>query len=253
MQKVNLLGVQVDTLRLKDVLARISTTIDARQRALILHVNITALRIAYENFWLRQIFNQADLVFCDGMGVQLGARMLGRTIPERFTLADWIWSLAEIAQERSYSCFFLGNPPGVAQRAAQCLQARWPRLSIVGYQDGFFDHRQDSPDNQAVLSRIKTAHPDILLVGFGMPRQERWLSENWPSLPEVHVAISCGALFEYLSGDLKRGPSWMTDHYLEWLARLIISPRRYIWRYGRDNTLFLWRILRQKFTGYTPS
>jgi N-acetylglucosaminyldiphosphoundecaprenol N-acetyl-beta-D-mannosaminyltransferase len=252
-EKVNLLGVQVDTLRLQEVLALISQAIETRQRILMLHVNVTALCKAYETAWFRRFLNHANLVFCDGMGVQLGARILGRNIPERFTLADWMWPLAEIAQERHYSFYFLGNPPGVAQRAAQRLQSRLPGLAIVGTQHGFFDHTVGSPTNQAVLAQINAARPNILMVGFGMPRQERWLSENWALLPEVNVAVSCGALFEYLSGDLKRGPHWMTDHYLEWLARLIISPRRYGWRYVRDNTLFLWRILRQKISGTTPS
>lgn len=252
-EKVNLLGVQVDTLRLPEVLALISQVIDAQQRALILHVNVTALCIAYETAWFRHFVNQANLVFCDGMGVQLGARILGHQIPERFTLADWMWPLAGMAQQRGYSFYFLGNPPGVARRAAERLKTRLANLAIVGTQHGFFDHAVDSPSNQAVLAQIRAARPNILMVGFGMPRQERWLSENWALLPEVNVVVSCGALFEYLSGNLKRGPRWMTDHYLEWLARVLISPRRYGWRYGRDNTLFLWRILRQKILGTMPS
>ena len=97
-----------------------------------------------------------------------------------------------------------------------------------------------------MVEYINRIQPDILLVGFGMPLQEKWLSKNWDSL-DVKIAITCGALFEYLSGDLKRGPRWMTDHYLEWLARMIISPRRYYKRYLRDNPLFLYRILKQKY------
>ena len=78
-----------------------------------------------------------------------------------------------------------------------------------------------------------------------MPVQERWLDENWPRL-QVKVAITCGALFEYLAGDLPRGPQWMTQNYLEWLARLAISPRRYAGRYLRDIPLFVWRLVGQK-------
>ena len=78
-----------------------------------------------------------------------------------------------------------------------------------------------------------------------MPVQERWLIENWSGL-KANVAITCGALFEYLSGDLPRGPRWMTQIYLDWLARLMISPRRYAWRYFRDLPFFTYRIAKQK-------
>ncbi len=81
-----------------------------------------------------------------------------------------------------------------------------------------------------MIEAINACQPNMLLVGFGMPVQEGWLNENWPRL-NVNVAITCGALFEYLSGDLPRGPHWMTQNYLEWLARLAISPRRYAGRY----------------------
>ena len=142
--------------------------------------------------------------------------------------------------------FLLGNPPGVADSAANHLQARYPNLIVSGTSHGYFNKKPGYPQNEAVLQQIYQNRPNLLLVGFGMPTQERWLAENWSQL-EVNVAITCGALFEYLAGDLRRGPSWMTENYLEWLARVIISPRRYGWRYLRDNPLFFYRILKQKY------
>jgi N-acetylglucosaminyldiphosphoundecaprenol N-acetyl-beta-D-mannosaminyltransferase len=246
MCKVNVLGVGIDPLTLEQMLACILQTVAQDRRALIAHANITGLNLAYEQDWLRDFYNRCDLVYCDGMGVMLGARWLGRRIPERYTLADWIWPLAERAAQQGASLYLLGNPAGVAERAAESLRRRFPSLRVAGAQHGYFDKTPGSPENQTVIDRINADHPDILLVGFGMPLQERWLMENWPSL-DAKVAITCGALFEYLSGDLSRGPSWMTQAYLEWLARLLISPRRYLRRYLRDLPLFAYRIAKQKF------
>ncbi len=243
---VEILGVRIHAIRLHDLLAELDQTIDGGSRALVSHVNITGLNLAYEQPWLRQFFNSCDTVFCDGMGVLLGGRVLGKHIPERFTLADWVWSLAEMLSQKGYSLFLLGNPPGVAERAAAQLQKRFPTLKIAGTQHGFFTQADGHSENEQVIRNINAARPDVLLVGLGMPLQERWLMETWPRL-QVNVAITCGALFEYLSGDLPRGPRWMTENYLEWLARVIISPGRYAKRYLRDNPLFFYRIMKQKF------
>ncbi|MBN1147492.1 MAG: WecB/TagA/CpsF family glycosyltransferase [Anaerolineales bacterium] len=248
MPKVDILGVHVDQVSLGDVLAMIQNTIASNQRALITHVNIRGVHIACENEWFRGFLNASDVVYCDGMGVKLGAKLLGYTLPERFTLADWIWQLADLAEKNNFSSFLLGNPPGAAEKAAARLRERFPSLRIQGVQHGYFDQSAGQAENQAVLERINAVKPDILLVGFGMPLQEKWLQENWERL-DIHIAITVGALFEYVAGDLKRGPGWMTQHYMEWLFRLVSSPGRYGKRYLLENPLFFYRILRERFGG----
>ena len=245
MEKANILGVNIDLVRLDDVLAIIQETVTAGRRLLIAHVNVLGINIAYEQAWYREFLNGADLVYCDGMGVKLAGHLMGYDIPERFTLADWAWQLAEMGERCGFSLFLLGNPPGTAEKAAAHLQQLHHALNIAGTRHGFFDKTVGHPENEAILEQINVARPNILLVGFGMPVQEKWLEENWPRLG-VNVAIACGALFEYLAGDLPRGPRWMTQNYLEWLARLLISPRRYWKRYLIDNPLFMFRVLRQK-------
>lgn len=244
MDQVDVLGVKVDVLHLEDVLSAIARTIDARQRALIAYVHVSALCNAYQQEWLRNFYNCADLVYCDGMGVQLGARILGKKLPERFALTDWVWDLAEMASARGYRLFLLGNPPGVAERAALKLRERFPDLMVSGTAHGYFDKTPGCLENEALIEKVNSTHADILLVGFGVPLQEKWLKENWSHL-QTTIALSCGALFEYITGDLRRGPRWMIDHYLEWLARIIISPRRYFRRYLVDNARFLKWIIRQ--------
>jgi N-acetylglucosaminyldiphosphoundecaprenol N-acetyl-beta-D-mannosaminyltransferase len=245
MQKATILGVGVDAITLEGVLGKIRAAVSSGGHFLISHVNITGLNLAYEQPWLRNFYNGCDLVYCDGMGVQLAARWIGTPLPERFTLADWVWRLADLAVERQFSLYLLGNPPGVAERAANKLTAGCPGLQIAGTQHGYYDKRVGQAENEAVIEAINACKPNVLLLGFGMPLQESWLNENWPRL-KVNVAITCGALFEYLAGDLPRGSQWMTNNYLEWLARLLISPRRYARRYMRDIPLFVWRLAKQK-------
>jgi len=247
MNKANILGVCVDIVELEDVLDMIREVVSTSQCALITHTHIRGLHIAYEQEWFRDFLNSSDLIYCDGMGVKWGASLLGYHIPQCFPFADWIWQLAELAENHDFSLFFLGNPPGAAKRAADRFRGHFPKLRIVGTHHGFFNKSIGHPENEIVVQQINDTRPNILLVGFGMPSQEMWLKENWQRL-DVNIAITCGALFEYAAKDLKRGPKWMVENYLEWLARIYISPDRYGKRYLRDNPLFLYRILKQKIT-----
>jgi N-acetylglucosaminyldiphosphoundecaprenol N-acetyl-beta-D-mannosaminyltransferase len=233
--------------------ARLDDVIERRERALVLNANAHALNLAWELPWFRDFLNSAALVFCDGAGVMLGARLLGRRIPERITYADWTWQLAATAEQRGWSLFLLGAEPGVAERAAACLRDRHPRLRIAGVRNGYFDATPGSPDNGALVAAINAVAPDILLVGMGMPRQEAWLRDHWPQL-DARIGLTGGAVFDYVSGALKRSPHWLNRIGFEWLGRLVVEPRRLWRRYVLGNPRFLARVLRQRLRsgGATP-
>lgn len=246
-KRANILGVEVDSFRPEQLQATLTTIIQKNGKALIPHVNIHGLNLAYEQAWLGQFFQQSDFVFCDGAGVRLGAKLLGYDLPPRITYADWIWQLSRYGAEQGHTFFFLGARPGVANQAAANLLARYPKLQIVGIQHGYFDKTAGGPQNQAVLQAINAANPNILLVAFGMPLQERWLLENWAAI-EANIGLTGGAVFDYAAGQVRRAPLWMTNNGLEWLGRLWIEPGRLWQRYLIGNPRFFWRILRQRFS-----
>lgn len=241
------MGVGVDPLTAEELEAEVRRLARSAERAVILNVNAHCLNLAYCDPALRDYLDRADVVFCDGFGVRLAARLLSRRIPDRITYADWMWRLAALAAREHFSLYFLGAPPGVARRAADRLVARYPGLTVSGTHHGYFDHRAGSPENEAVIEEINAAAPDILIVGFGMPLQERWLMENRRRL-NAKVALTGGAVFDYVAGELRRGPRLLTDNGFEWLARLLIEPRRLWRRYLIGNPLFLTRVLRQRFS-----
>jgi N-acetylglucosaminyldiphosphoundecaprenol N-acetyl-beta-D-mannosaminyltransferase len=243
--RVNVLGVGVDPLTVEDLNAEIARLVRMRRRGLVLNVNAHCLNLCYEDAALRAFFNGAQVVFCDGAGVMLAARVLGGRIPARITYADWAWRLAAFAAAEGFSLFFLGARPGVAQAAAERLKERHPNLKIAGCRHGYFDHSAGSPHSEAVVEEINAAAADILLVGLGMPLQERWLMENRHRL-DVGAALTGGAVFYYVSGRLDRGPRLLTRNGFEWLARLLVEPRRLWRRYLVGNPLFLLRVLRQR-------
>ena len=242
---VSVLGIHVDPLTVPMLHGRLADAVRTGDRATFLHVNVHALNLACRHPWLHRYLNSADLVVCDGAGVQLAARLLGGRLPARITYADWIWQLAALAERQGFTIFLLGARPGVADEAAHRLAERHGRLGIVGCHHGYFDHRPESADNRRVVEAINAANPDILITAFGMPLQERWLADNRARL-DVRVALAGGAVLDYVSGRLARGPRWMTDNGLEWLARLLIEPGRLWRRYLMGNPQFLGRVLLQR-------
>lgn len=238
-------GVPIHPFTVASLHNRICDIIQAQKHELFLNANVNCLNLAFDSVWLHDLLNSADAVFCDGAGVMLGARILGYHIPERITYADWMWQLSEFAEPRGFTFFFLGARPGVADKAAASLKARYPDLRVVGAHHGYFDKTPGSVENEAVIEQINAVKPNILIVGFGMPLQERWLMENWDRI-DANVALTGGAVFDYVSGELRRAPRWMTDNGLEWLGRLIIEPRRLWKRYLIGNPLFLWRVIKQR-------
>lgn len=242
---IRILGVQVHPFTVDQLHEELGRLIDAGAHAEVLHVNVHGLNLAAENSWMRSYLNQAEIVFCDGAGVILGARLLGEHIPERITYADWMWQLAEFASSRGYSLYFLGAKPGVAQAAADRMVARFPDLRIAGIRNGYFEKNDGHPDNEAVLRDINHTRPNILVVGMGMPLQEQWLRDNWARI-DANIALTGGAVFDYISGELQRAPTWMTNNGLEWLGRLLIEPNRLWHRYVVGNPVFLARVIRER-------
>ena len=240
-----MLGVGVDRITVEGLHAEVARLV-RRRGGIVLNVNAHCLNLCHGDEELRRFFTGADVVFCDGSGVRLAARILGDQLPERITYADWLPRLAALAEERGFSLFFLGARPGVAGEAARRLRRSHPGLKIAGVRHGFFDHGAGSPENGAVVAEINAARPDVLLLGLGMPLQERWLMENHRRL-DVGVALTGGAVFDYASGHLRRGPRLLTDNGFEWLARLLVEPRRLWHRYLLGNPLFLARVLAQRW------
>ena len=227
--RVWVLGVRVDRLSVEGLHAEVAR-LARRRGGTVLNANAHCLNICHGDEELRRFFAGADVVFCDGAGVRLAARMLGRSLPERITYADWLPRLSALAEERGLSLFFLGARPGVAAEAARRLRGAHPNLRIAGVRHGFFDHGSGSPENGEVVAEINAARPDIL---------------NHHRL-DVRVALTGGAVFDYASGRLRRGPRLLTDNGFEWLARLLVEPSRLWRRYLLGNPLFLARVLAQR-------
>lgn len=143
-------------------------------------------------------------------------------LPQLIKGSDLVLDIAKYAAQTGDKIFLLGAKPGVAGKAKANLEKMFPGVQIVGTYHG----SPEISEEREIKNMISKTEPDILLVAYGAPAQEKWIARNLHEMPSVRVAIGVGGTFDYLSGKIKRAPMWMQRIGIEWLHRLIREPRR---------------------------
>jgi N-acetylglucosaminyldiphosphoundecaprenol N-acetyl-beta-D-mannosaminyltransferase len=237
MDQLNVLGLPVHLVTMSSVLL----FIDDRVRSLsspayIVCANPEKVSQIRSVDWLRQLFEAADLVIPDGIGIVIAARLLyGRKLT-RVAGADLMQAICAVAPAHNYRIFIYGSSETTNRQAVEVLRQRHPGIDIVGVQHGYFPvEKMDD-----LISRINNASPDILFVGLGSPRQEMWIQHHLPKL-RVKVIQGIGGTLDVVAGRVKRAPPWLQAAGMEWLYRLLCQPSR-IWR-QLQLVSFVWEVI----------
>jgi N-acetylglucosaminyldiphosphoundecaprenol N-acetyl-beta-D-mannosaminyltransferase len=202
------------------------------RRWIITNHNLHSVYLFHRMQKFREFYKEAHWTFIDGMPLIALGKLYGYALEreQRVTLADWIHPLMETAARRRWRVFNLGSPDGVAEKGATELRSLYPELQIE-VSNGYFDARQGSAENDAIVQRINAYQPDLLMVGMGMPRQEFWTQENFARLNARVILASNGAAIDYIAGMVPTPPRWAGRLGLEWAFRLASEPRRLFGRY----------------------
>ena len=236
--RVDVLGVGFDHIDLDGAARRILERLDHGERTFVITANPEFVMLARDDAELAAIAEDADIVVADGTGIMVGSRLLGRPLP-RVAGRLLVDRLVPELVTRDASVFLLGAAIGVAERAAEALRRRAPSLRVVGTYAGSADVES--------AERVRAAAPDVLLVAYGMPKQERWISRHLAELPSVRVAIGVGGVLDQLAGVQRVPPAIVHRIGLEWLWRLLNDPSR--WRRQRVLPLFALLVLRERLLG----
>lgn len=224
-----------------ETLEWIDRLIAQRRPAYLVTANLDFAAQASEDVELQRILVEAELVLCDGTPLVWASRLTGKPLRERVAGSDLVPRLAEHAEKMGYRIFLLGGEISSLEGAAKNLQARYPGLPSVGYFSPPFAPLHEF-DNQQILQEIQKARPDILLVAFGCPKQEKWIYMHYRKLG-VPCCIGVGATIDFLAGKVSRAPAWVAKTGLEWIYRMVQEPRRLAGRYLKD----VFFLLRQSF------
>jgi len=235
-----ILGVPIAAITLSEISHLITNLIGSKRKKTFFYVNAYCLNIANRDEKYKRILQKAFLVYPGGFGPVLASKILGQPLPERTPTPDFIFDVLAIAKERKWSIYLLGGEEHVAKKASEKLKEKFPNLLIVGYHSGHFTKREE----KVIIGQLNSKKPTILLVGMGTPRQEKWIAENIDNV-DAKVFWAVGALFDFISGRLKRAPFWMQRMGLEWLFRLFQEPTRLWKRYLLGNIEFIYLVLKE--------
>ena len=230
-RSINLLGICLDVLDIPSLNELVRYSIENRKKWIIANHNLHSVYLYHYAPGMADFYKAAKYVHADGMSLIFIAKILGFSLTRKNRIAyiDWLYPLLELASNNSWKIFYLGSIPAVANRAEKILQKRFPGLMIKTHH-GYFNPDPNSEENLKVAGMINEFNPDILMVGMGMPRQEKWILNNLEAI-SFHVILNAGACMDYFAHEVPMTPRWLGDFGLEWLYRLVLNPIKYWKRY----------------------
>ena len=243
--RINLCGVWIDNVTMREAVERVDGMVRQRRPSYVVTPNVDHLVKLQKDPEFMAVYRSAGLVLADGMPLLWAGNFLGTPFKAKVSGSDLLVDICAMVAERGYRVFFLGGRPGAAEKAKANFEKRLPGIQIVGTYSPPMGFEKDEPENRKIAGMIRAAKPDILLVGLGAPKQEKWISKYHQELG-VPVCIGIGVSFEFVAGIVKRAPMVMQRTGLEWFWRLAMEPKRLWKRYLIEDMAFFGLLFRQK-------
>ncbi len=220
---ISILGVQIDAVTREEAGKITENLIKQSNKSckMIFAPNVEFIMYAQKDKEFFDILKQSSLSTPDSIGVIIGAKLQGKTFPERIPGQSYFRKVIELSNEKGYSIYLLGGEPGIAEKTKENLEKIFPNVNIIGYHHGYFDENEE----KEVISEINELKPNVLFVALGAPKQEKWIYKHRNEL-KVDVATGQGGTYDYEAGKIKRAPVWIQKMGMEWFWRLCREPKR---------------------------
>jgi len=268
MKSIKILGLRVDNVNYDETIDLIQNFIKSRKPHQICTINPEFIMEAQKDEEFKYILNNSSLNVPDGGGLLFAAQFTKQKLNSIVHGMDLVDKITRLSVKKHYRIFLLGGEDGSGNKAKKILEKKFPGINIVGAYEGFpivkpiskkiwqknYRIRRNMdltkktliwPENEKIIKKITSKRPDILLVAYGAPKQDKFIARYLQYL-RVPVMIGVGGSFDYISGKVHRAPLWMRNLHLEWLYRLILQPKK---RFGRIITAtirFPWKVLTTK-------
>lgn len=221
---VNIAGMPVDNLTRDQSVVKTLNMIDKGGVHHLIFLNPYKLQKIKSNNDLNLIYSKASMYLNGGAGLQWAANILRNPLKERISTLSFMMDLVRVAEIKEYTIFMVGGKPEIVERANFNINKSFPKIRIVGRHGGYF-----SPDRElAIIQAIKKSEPDIIFVGLGFPKEEKWIYKLKSEIKKG-VIIGVGGSIDIISGEIKKAPSYFMVRGLDWFYRIISRP----WRVGR--------------------
>lgn len=240
-QRIDLFGVQIDPMTMKETVATVFDWINQKETdcKFVITPNVDHIVQVQSNVALQSAYQKAALVVADGRPVVWAANFLGVNIPETVPGSDLVPAIFDYAQaaEKPIKVFLLGAMPGVADRAKVFIGQQWPAVNVVGTLSPDFGFDKNDNESKNICEIVNASGAELLVLGLGAPKQELWVTKYAANLT-VEAALCVGATIDFLAGEKPRAPVWMRRSGLEWLHRMLSEPKRLAKRYMIDAVVF---------------
>ncbi len=238
--RVRLFDIDIDNISTHEVLQKIESYIQHKNTAYIVTPNADhIIKLTSDNDF-KKVYSKADLILADGMPLLWISKCIQKPIQEKISGSDLFPIVCKLSAEKGYRIFLLGgNTQQDIDYVSECLLKEFPGLKIAGSISPDFGFDKDEKKSVALCEIIHKSNADILFVGVGAPKQEKWIY-NYKDIYKVPVSLGVGATFDLYSGIQKRAPLWMQKSGLEWFFRFIQEPKRLWRRYLLGNIHFIY-------------
>lgn len=244
-ESFKLLGLNIRNETFADAITEVGECIGSRRKRIYFPINVDMIVKCRKDTEFGSILKSNSDLLPDGMPIIWAAKFLGNSIKEKLSGSDLFPALCKFAAEKGYKVFFLGAEPSVAEKAADMLKTKYASLKIAGIYSPAHGFEKIEAENQKIVNMINASEADILFIGLGAPKQEKWIWEH-KNLVNVPITLCVGASFDFVAGKVKRAPKWMRQSGFEWLWRLVMEPRRLWKRYLVDDMQFFWLVLKER-------
>jgi N-acetylglucosaminyldiphosphoundecaprenol N-acetyl-beta-D-mannosaminyltransferase len=238
MKKQKFLNTYVNNVNMDETIAFIEKMIVSDKKSYIVAINVDVVIKMENEPYLKEIVDNADMVLVDGKPLIWISKWYKSPVKAKISGSDLVPILCGIAAKKGYSIFIIGGKDGIAECAKARLENKYSDIKIVGTYAPPFGFENDKAELTRINSMISEAKPDLLFACFGCPKQEKWIYENF-KIYDAKVSICAGATVDFLAGNVKRAPAWMSEHGLEWFYRFLQEPSRLFKRYFIDDAKIL--------------
>lgn len=234
MEKQALLNTYINNITMPETVEVIERMIASDKKSYVVAINVDVIMKIENDPYLKKVVDSADIVLVDGKPLVWISKLHGKPLKEKISGSDLVPLLCEVAAQKGYKVFIIGGKEGIAEQAKQQLESRLPKLQIIGTYAPPFGFEKNDAELAKINQMISKVHPDLLIVCFGCPKQEKWIYENIGKY-DAKVSVCAGATVDFLAGNVKRAPRWMSEHGLEWFYRFLQEPKRMFKRYFVDD------------------
>lgn len=234
MSRVTFLNTEIDNLTMYEAIDKAEELILKNKPSYVVTPNVDHIVKLEDDKEFQDVYKNANLILTDGMPLIWISKIKGNPIKEKISGSDFFPKLCERAAQKGYSIFLLGAAEGVASKAAENLKKKYNGLNIVGTYSPSYGFEKKADEIKEIIKMINETKPDILAVGLGAPKQEKFLYKYKNQL-NVPISLAIGASIDFEAGNVKRAPKIMQNIGLEWFYRLCKEPKRMFKRYIIDD------------------